>query len=132
MRRRYPGVIRLPIHLEKQQSVYFHEDEAIENAVGRSDETELTAFFKYNSEHPDTEVPYISFPEQFVFQKKDKKWTIRKRGTNTLGRIYSIHPSKGELFYLRRLLSDTTLSHSASKKSFEDLRTVEGETYSTF
>ena len=72
MRRRYPGVIRLPIHLEKQQSVYFHEDEAIENVLGRSDETELTAFFKYNSDHPDTEVPYISFPEQFVFQKKDK------------------------------------------------------------
>ena len=49
------------------------EDEAIENVLGRSDETELTAFCKYNSDHPDTEVPYISSPEQFEFQKKDKK-----------------------------------------------------------
>ena len=51
MRKRYPGVIRLPIHLENQQSVYFHEDVPVEDILARSDVTELTAFFMYNKEN---------------------------------------------------------------------------------
>ena len=62
----------------------------------------------------------------------EKKWILRKKGTNTLGRVHSIHPSKGEVFYLRMLLSDTTLNHSAGKKSFEDLRTVNNVTYDSY
>ena len=96
----------------------------------RSEETELTAFFRYNTEHPETRLPYIKFPEQFVFD--EKKWKLRQRGTKTLGRMYSIHPSKGEVFYLRMLLSDTTLNHSAGKTSFEDMRTVDNVTYDTY
>ena len=132
MRKRYPGVIRLPIHLENQQAVYFHEDVPVEDVLARSDVTELTAFFAYNLKNPNTKVPYISFPEQFVYDKKKKEWKIRKRGTNTLGRIYSIHPSKGELFFLRMLLSDTKVNHSAGKTSYEDLKTVEGVKYDSY
>ena len=40
--------------------------------------------------------------------------------------------NKGEMFFLRMLLSDTTLNHSAGKKSFEDIRTVNGVVYESF
>ena len=62
---RYPSVNRQPIHLEKEQPVYFHEDVPIQEVLQRSEATELTAFFKYNSDHPESNVPYINFPEQF-------------------------------------------------------------------
>ena len=130
MSERYPAVKKLPIHLEKQQPVYFHEDASITEALERSETTELTAFFKYNTDHPETNTPYINFPEQFIYEKGE--WKIRKRGSHTLGRVYSIHPSKGEIFYLRMLLSDTALNHSAGKKSFEDLRTVNNVQYDSY
>ena len=130
MSERYPAVKRLPIHLEKEQPVYFHEDTSIMDVLERSEITELTAFFKYNTDHPETNTPYIQFPEQFVFEKGE--WRIRKRGSHTLGRVYSIHPSKGEIFYLRMLLSDTTLNHSAGKKSFEDMRTANNVPYESY
>ena len=130
MSKRYPAIQRLPVHLEKEQPVFFHESASIIEALERSEITELTAFFKYNSEHPETNVPYIKFPEQFIFGKGE--WKIRQRGTHTLGRVHSIHPSKGEVFYLRMLLSDTTLNHSAGKKSFEELRTVDNMQYASY
>ena len=68
---RYPAIKRLPVHLEKEQPVFFNEDASIVEALERSEITELTAFFKYNSDHPETNTPYIKFPEQFFF--KDKK-----------------------------------------------------------
>ena len=71
---RYPSVKRLPIHLEKEQPVYFHEDESIIDALERSEITELTAFFKYNSDHPETNTPYIQFPEKYKYE--DEKWNI--------------------------------------------------------
>ena len=132
MSNRYPSVKRLPIHLEKQQPVLFNEDQPIAEVLERCAATELTAFFQYNAAHPEVSIPYIHYPEYFTFDEKEKKWQIRKRGTNTLGRIYSIHPSKSEIFYLRMLLSDTTLNHSAGKQSFEDLRVANGFSYDSY
>ena len=127
---RYPSVKKLPVHLEKQQPVYMFEEPSLEEVVERQKNTELTAFFDYNKEHPRTQVPYIDFPKSFIFEKR--QWKIRKQGTETLGRIYSIHPSKGDVFYLRVLLCDTTYNHSAGKTSYNDLKTVNGVEYETF
>ena len=110
--------------MKNQQSVFLFEDVPLPEVLERAEVDELVAFFKYNEEHPNTNVPYIKFPEMFIYEKKH--WRIRKQGTTTLGRVYSIHPSKGETFYLRMLLSDTTHNHSAGKKSYEDLKTVNG------
>ena len=96
----------------------------------RSETTELTDFFRYNYENPETNVSYIHFPEKFIF--KDKKWQLRQRGTKTIGRIYTIHPNKGEVFYLRMLLADSTINFSGGKKSYKDLRTVNNIEYSTY
>ena len=114
---RYPSVKRLPVHLENEQTVYIDEEISIEEALERAKTTELLAFFKYNTEHPETNVPYLKFPEKFLYDKKG--WRIRKQGTTTIGRVYSMHPSAGEKFYLRMLLVDTTSNHSAGKNHFE-------------
>ena len=73
MSKRYPSVQKLPIHLKKEQPVYFHEDQSIIEALERSETTELTEFFRYNTEHPDTKTPYIKFPEMFLYEKKSLK-----------------------------------------------------------
>lgn len=52
---------------------------------------------------------------------------LTDRDTGTLGRIVSISPNQGDLFYLRMLLKNR-----AGATSFEDLRTVEGEMYPDF
>ena len=115
---RYPAVVRLPIHLENEQQVYFHEDASLTEAMERRNITELTAFFNFNACHPSTHVCYINFPEKFIYE--DQKWQLRKKGTHTIGRIYTVHPNKGEVFYLRMLLADTAINFSAGKKQFSN------------
>ena len=51
------------------------------------------------------------------------------REFDTIGRILTVHPVAGEVFYLRMLLSH---DHSAGAKSFEDLKIVNGNHNQTF
>ncbi|KAG5607148.1 hypothetical protein H5410_028640 [Solanum commersonii] len=53
-------------------------------------------------------------------------WTRRKQG-NAIGHVITCHPTKGERYYLRRLLMNIR-----GPKSYEDLRTVNGRYYNTF
>ena len=57
---RYPSVKRLPVHLENQQPVYIFEDISLPEALERAEVSELTAFFRYNYLHPETNTPYFS------------------------------------------------------------------------
>ena len=104
---------RLCVHLENQQSVFLFENTSVEEALEYADVSELLAFFRYNTEHPETNIPYIKFPGTFIYEKRS--WRLRKQGSNTIGRVQSIHPSAGEVFYLRMLLVDTSRNHSAGK-----------------
>ena len=94
MSKRYPAITRLPIHLPKEQPVFFHEDTSITEALERSEVTELTEFFEYTTANLNVNVPYIQFPEKFVFEKK--QWKIRKQGNNTV-RMFSVVPASGDL-----------------------------------
>ena len=102
MSHRYLAVKKLAVHLETEETVYMYEEVSLEDALDRAKTTELNAFFQYNATHPNTKITYINFPKYFIFEKG--KWKIRKQGTETIGRIFTIHPSAGELFYLRMLL----------------------------
>jgi hypothetical protein len=53
-------------------------------------------------------------------------WTIREKYFQ-IGRMYYVHPSSGECFYLRLLLTVVT-----GATSFEDLHTFQGVLYPTF
>ena len=70
---------------------------------------------------------YQEFPQHFVYNEKDKKWTIQKKGF-ALGQMYFVPPNTNdERFYLRTLLAVVV-----GPKSYEDLRTFNNILYLTF
>uniref|UniRef100_A0A8D8QFU6 Helitron helicase-like domain-containing protein n=1 Tax=Cacopsylla melanoneura TaxID=428564 RepID=A0A8D8QFU6_9HEMI len=135
---RYPAVIHLAVHLENGQRVYF----TVQNAIQRVDQppsTTLTSFFDLceTDEFAQT-LLYSEVPRYYTWVQSSKKWQRRKQGhpvpghpgvfsTDTIGRIYTVHPNNDECFYLRLLLVNVH-----GPKSFQDIRTVNGETYVTY
>ena len=69
---------------------------------------------------------YKEFPEQFVWNQRDKIWTPRRK-KNMIARIVAANPIKGERYYLRLLLN-----HVRGPISFEELKTIGGVIASTF
>lgn len=113
---RKPVVVRLQVHLPDMQRCTWeegHEQEAVEAGPPA---TTLTAWLDYIREHPEARTPkmennavvwsakYPDFPELYTFNKK--VWTPLQRfaATKTIGRVYNVHPSAGQSFYLRLLL----------------------------
>uniref|UniRef100_A0A8D8T3L0 ATP-dependent DNA helicase n=1 Tax=Cacopsylla melanoneura TaxID=428564 RepID=A0A8D8T3L0_9HEMI len=135
---RYPAVIHLAVHLENGQRVYF----TVQNAIQRVDQppsTTLTSFFDLceTDEFAQT-LLYSEVPRYYTWVQSSKKWQRRKQGhpvpghpgvfsTDTIGRIYTVHPNNDECFYLRLLLVNVH-----GPKSFQDIRTVNGETCVTY
>ena len=74
------AVMRLPVHLDQQQMVYFEggeEQQAFDRATLQN--TPLTAFFVLNQEDPEArELLYSDLPQHFVFDKKNKRWKRRE------------------------------------------------------
>ena len=127
----YPAVVRLQIHLPGQQWVTWNQDEHpdMQEIVDQAAEkdTVLTAYFKANETHEAARnLLYQDFPNKFVWVDKKKKWKIRQREF-AIGRMYYVHPTSGERFYLRLLLTAVK-----GAISFEHLRTVNGVLYPTF
>ena len=96
-----PNVVRLQVHLPGEQTVIFNEKDNPVRVAERAAQSKstLTAFFEANRAGQDIQTArsllYQEFPQKFVFQGNDKKWTIRKRGF-ALGRMYYVHPTAGE------------------------------------
>ncbi|KAH9614951.1 hypothetical protein KSS87_011078 [Heliosperma pusillum] len=61
---------------------------------------------------------YSQFPTKFVWKKKQRQWTLRKKGFK-IGRLLHVPPSCGELYFMRIMLN-----HIKGPKSFEHIRTV--------
>ena len=120
--KKHPAVYALRCHLEDEQQVVFDEGSE-ETLLETARETELTGFFDYNARFPDTDVRYVDFPQKFVWNKKDKKWNIRKGAFDTIGRVHSMNPLAGDVFYLRILLHN---DHCRGKTSFDDLKSLHG------
>lgn len=150
MSEREPSVVRLTIHLENEQSVTYHngqEQAALNNAELR--DTQLTAYFNrvtLEQRHPLPEgelgrgpdnqlypsalqLTYVDFPTYYAWSSDTRQWNrrTRPRRSTAIGRIFSIHPSSGDLFYLRLLLH--TVPGAAS---FASLRTVNDVIHPTF
>ena len=133
-----PAVQRMAVHLKDEMTVTFVPGQEQEVANRNPPQTTLTAWFEYNHMqrvnaangcHNDTSEKYLypEFPQYFTYTKpKDADkyiWKFRSRGQKyqTLGRIYTVHPRQGELFYLRMLLYN---SHSRGAISFDDLMVI--------
>ena len=109
---RYPPVQALRVHLEDQQQVVFDEGTA-EEALEKQRETELTAFFKLNETVREgsnlnvSSMPrYIDLPKKYRYDKAKKQWISRKSNSEdkVIGRVHTVNPVAGEVFYLRILL----------------------------
>ena len=111
--------------------------------------TKLLQWFEANATYPGaSDLTYVEFAKCFSWQKG--KWKPRKKfklsraqaareglqGTHydftrekplIVSRIYTVSPREGERFYLR-----TLLFHVKGARSFEDIRTVDGELKDSF
>ncbi|XP_073821564.1 uncharacterized protein [Musca autumnalis] len=135
---RHPPVVHLAVHLENCQRVYFTEDNVLQR-VDRPPSTTLTSFFELcqNDEFA-RRLLYSEIPRYYTWNKSAKKFQRRKQGnsvagypnlfsTDSLGRIYTVHPKNDECFYLRLLLVNVR-----GPTSFQDLRTINGELCDTY
>jgi hypothetical protein len=87
----------------------------------------LTEWYKINQESEVAQnLTFDQFPQQWVWNRKLKRWTMRKRGF-AIGRMYYAHPTSGECYYLRMLLNCIK-----GATSYEHLRTVDGIEHDTF
>ncbi|PNT60476.1 hypothetical protein BRADI_5g00385v3, partial [Brachypodium distachyon] len=111
---RNPSIERLEIHLPGMNRVTYSENDSLSDVVQWEDvrKSTLTEWFAMN--------------RMFTWYSEHKRWTPRGCGTR-IGRIRYVHPTKGELFYLRMLLMSVR-----GARSFEDLQTYRGQLHPTF
>ncbi|XP_067129653.1 uncharacterized protein [Centruroides vittatus] len=135
---RHPTVVHLAVHLENGQRVYF----TMENVHARAlspPKTMLTAFFSLCTDDLFAKtLLYSEVPKYYTWNASAKKFQRRKQGkpveghtnlysSDALGRLYTVHPNNQECFYLRLLLVNVR-----GPKSFQELRTVNGEVCATY
>ena len=128
-----PAVIRLQIHMPGQQPVRFDAAAAIAEVVEVEHSSMLVAFFDLCAVQPQerfvAELLYVHVPEFFSWDRKAQCWRRRTRmgPRPPIGRVYAVHASQGEIFYLRILLQ-----HVRGPYSFAAVRTVDGHECPTF
>lgn len=130
---RHPFVVHLAVHLENGQRVYFTTQNAVQRAAQQLSTT-LTSFFEIcqNNDFAQT-LLYSEMPKYYTWNQSSRRFIRRKQGkpipeypdvyfNDAIGRIYSVHPSNDECFYLRVLLVNVR-----GPTSFQHLRTLDGE-----
>ncbi|GKD58267.1 DNA helicase [Tanacetum coccineum] len=126
-----PAVQILNVHLENKQRVNFRNIDRLDVIVNLPDKkkTTLTEWYVYNNENTDDRhLTYLDFPSEFVWYANSKRWHRRVVKTKKLlGRLTYVHPSSGDLFYFRLLLS-----HQKGCKSPVEVRTVNEQIYPTY
>ncbi|XP_071693584.1 uncharacterized protein [Rutidosis leptorrhynchoides] len=128
---REPAVLTLAVHLENFQSITFRSKESLQSIAKNParKRTTLTEWLTYNKQSSDGHsLTYIDFPSKFVWNSSGKMWTPRRRSNDkVIGRLAYVHPTAGELFYLRMLLC-----HQRGCSSFMHIKTVNGITCPTY
>ncbi|KAI9128206.1 hypothetical protein K1719_001199 [Acacia pycnantha] len=120
---RNPSVERLSFHLPNQQHViYSNRDDVVELMdKPRVSESQFLAWMEKNKTDAFARIlTYIEFPKHYVYQRDNRAWKRRKKGS-FVGRITHVSPSSGELYYLRLLLTKVRGS-----RSFDEIKTVDG------
>ncbi|OMO96975.1 DNA helicase PIF1, ATP-dependent [Corchorus olitorius] len=126
---REPSVECLIVHLPLMNSVVYHEAERLDDVLLRPNitSTMFTEWMEANKGSPDArQLTYAEFPSKWVWNKTAKTWKRRQCG-NRIGRIVYVHPSAGELYYMRMLLD-----YVKGPQSYDDIKTVNGVLHPTF
>lgn len=127
---RSPPVKSLPVHLSREMEVLFEEGMDFDDAKCHQERasqlpptTELSEWLRYVShggtpddrgaDAPWRRLTYAMFPRYYTF--KNKRWKLKERnlpGSNiqgvAVGRLNYVHPSAGERFFVRLLLTKVT------------------------
>ncbi|KAJ4806202.1 hypothetical protein LUZ62_018768 [Rhynchospora pubera] len=126
----YPSVERLPVHLPSQNNIVFRDFQELDE-IAENDSfefTKLMAWFQLNKKDDlAKQLTYIEIPTKFTWKQSEKIWARRKQNRKRLARMLFVHPSAGELYYLRMLLNIVR-----GPVSFEEIRTVNGVVHLTF
>ncbi|KAL7601710.1 hypothetical protein Lser_V15G22262 [Lactuca serriola] len=126
---RYPSVVRLPFHLPNQQQIVYGEDDDIDDVLDKPSvaASKFTAWMESNAINSEArKLTYVEFPTKFVWILNGRFWKRRKVG-KAIGRIHFVSPKLGEAYFLRILLNKVK-----GPTSFDDIRTVNGQTHSSF
>ncbi|KAL7604804.1 hypothetical protein Lser_V15G17766 [Lactuca serriola] len=124
----YPSVVRLPFHIPGQQQIIYGEDDDIDDVLDKPSvaSSMFTTWMECNAVNADArKLTYVEFLTKFVWHRGDRIWKPRKVG-KYIGRIHSVSPNLREAYFLRILLNKVK-----GPKSFEEIRTVNGEEYSS-
>lgn len=136
---RDPAVVALYVHLENGQRTYFNPDRDPISLLNDPPRTTLTEFFKLCQIDPfASNLLYQDVITYYTWNQSTKTYTKRKQGepvegfpeikrSNAIGRMYTVHPSQSECFFLRLLLIKRP-----GPRSFEDLRTFENRVCETY
>ncbi|KAK9064524.1 hypothetical protein SSX86_015906 [Deinandra increscens subsp. villosa] len=128
---RNPAVQSLSVHLEDKQNVTFGATTSLQNVVNNPylKRTSLTEWLKNNAiDQSGRHLRYVDYLSEYKWDTNDKVWSRRKsKKTPSIGRLIYVHPSSGECFYLRLLLT-----HQYGCTSFKDIRTVSGILFPTY
>jgi hypothetical protein len=102
-----PPVTQLPIHLPGQQTVVFTPQTVTAETLERNKRMKLISYFEIMVRSPeDRHLKYEDIQENYTWHADTRMWTEWQRAAGTLGRIVSVPPSTGDLFYLRILLKN--------------------------
>ncbi|XP_021986432.1 uncharacterized protein LOC110882810 [Helianthus annuus] len=126
---RYPSVMRLPFHLPDKQNVVYGPGDDLDSVLHKPSvaSTMFLGWMEKNQKDPSARsLTYVEFPTKFVWKLKERVWDKRIIG-KTIGRIHCVNPSMGEAYFLRILLNKVK-----GPKSFEEIRTVNGQAFLTF
>ena len=138
----HPTIVTLDIHLEGDQQFIFNPDTTTSQSVNDSapSTSKLDAFFLLCSNDSfAATLKYHEVPEYYIWAKRE--WKRRQIGgpkipqsdgttiihSNAIGRIYSMSPKVGDIYYLRLLLITIP-----GPTSYSSLKTIDGDTVPTF
>ncbi|GJU24895.1 DNA helicase [Tanacetum coccineum] len=127
---REPVVQILAGHVEDMQRITFRDRDRLRSVVdlpGKKNTT-LSEWFAYNaSNETGRHLSYLEFPSKFVWNSDSKSWSPRRNSKSSIGRLAYVHPTSGELFFLRMLLC-----HQKVCRDFFEVQTINDVFYLTY
>lgn len=126
---RVPPVERLTVHLAGKNYVRYEKGSDLRAVLDSpaAKRTMLTEWFEANRKYSKARLlTYCEFPKEWSWESSSRTWRERTP-TAKIGRIYYVHPTCGELYYLRMLLMIVK-----GAQNYADVRTYNGIVYNTF
>lgn len=123
----------------KISQLHSFTEENLKQKIENPPNTTLTAFFEQCKQDGFAKtLLYNEIPKYYTWNASNKQFQRRKQGsrlddksdicyTDTIGRVYTIHPNNAECYFLRMLLHCVR-----GPSSFVDIKTVDGHLCCTY